>query len=85
MPVYEYRCLSCNEQFEVRQKFSDPPVSACPSCGGSVNKMISQAAFSLKGGGWYAEGYGAKKEAPAPSCPGGSGGGCSGCPAANAA
>ncbi len=64
MPVYEYRCNACNHQFELRQKFSDPPANSCPKCGGAVHKMVSTVAFSLKGGGWYAEGYGAKAEAP---------------------
>jgi predicted nucleic acid-binding Zn ribbon protein len=47
-------------------------------------KLISSAAFSLKGGGWYTEGYNKSKsaEAPAPSCP--SGGSCAGCPSATA-
>jgi len=85
MPVYEYRCKSCDDHFELRQKFSDPPATACPACAGAVEKLISQTAFSLKGGGWHNEGYGPKKEAPAPACAGGSGGGCAGCPSAAAA
>ena len=62
MPVYEYRCDACNHQFELRQKFSDAPADNCPKCGGNIHKMVSAVAFSLKGGGWYAEGYGAKPE-----------------------
>ena len=62
MPVYEYRCNACNIQFELRQKFSDPPADLCPTCGGTVRKMVSAASFSLKGGGWYGDGYGAKAE-----------------------
>ncbi len=85
MPVYEYRCTSCDEQFELRQKFSDPPATSCPACGSAVEKMISQAAFTLKGGGWYNEGYGAKKQAAATPCAGAGGGGCAGCPSATAA
>lgn len=82
MPLYEYSCTSCNNRFEVRQKFSDAPATECPTCGGPVQKLISQSAFALKGGGWYAEGYGGGKKSgdPAPSCP--SGGGCAGCPSA---
>jgi putative FmdB family regulatory protein len=64
MPVYEYRCLACNHQFELRQKFSDAPVDLCPKCGGAVHKMVSASAFSLKGGGWYGDGYGEKAESP---------------------
>lgn len=82
MPMYEYKCESCNNQFELRQKFSDPPASECPQCGGQVTKLISSAAFALKGGGWYSEGYGSAKSAAPPSCPAASGGGCAGCPSA---
>ena len=81
MPLYEYQCKSCNNTFELRQKFSDAPASVCPSCGGEVEKLISQSGFALKGGGWYGDGYGAKAAAPAPACP--SGGSCAGCPSAS--
>jgi hypothetical protein len=47
-----------------------------------VTKLISSTAFTLKGGGWHAEGYGGKKSGQAPACP--SGGGCAGCPSAAA-
>ncbi|HEY6839230.1 MAG TPA: zinc ribbon domain-containing protein [Geobacteraceae bacterium] len=82
MPVYEYACKACGNQFEVRQKFSDAPITECPQCNGEVEKLISATAFSLKGGGWYAEGYGSSKASPPSSCP--SGGNCSGCPSAAA-
>ncbi|MBW4056358.1 MAG: zinc ribbon domain-containing protein [Proteobacteria bacterium] len=62
MPIYEYRCNSCNIQFELRQKFSDPPADKCLKCGGIVLKLVSAASFSLKGAGWYGDGYGAKTE-----------------------
>jgi len=62
MPVYEYRCNACNIQFELRQKFSDPPADLCPKCGGSVRKLVSAVSFSLKGAGWYGDGYGSKAE-----------------------
>ena len=62
MPVYEYRCNACNIQFELRQKFSDPPADRCPKCGGTVRKMVSVVSFSLKGAGWYGDGYGTKAE-----------------------
>ena len=89
MPMYEYKCESCGKQFELRQKFSDPPATDCPDCGGAVAKLISAAAFALKGGGWHSEGYGssAKSDTPPapPACPGAaSGGGCAGCPSAGA-
>ena len=62
MPVYEYRCNACNIQFELRQKFSDPPADRCPKCGGTVRKIVSAVSFSLKGAGWFGDGYGTKAE-----------------------
>jgi len=58
MPIYEYRCLDCGYQFELMQKFSDPPAEACTSCSGTVQKLISRSAFHLKGSGWYVTDYG---------------------------
>jgi putative FmdB family regulatory protein len=82
MPLYEYQCKSCHNNFELRQKFSDPPASACPECGGEVEKLISQSGFALKGQGWYGDGYGGgtKEAAPTPCASGGS---CAGCPSAS--
>lgn len=85
MPMYEYRCESCEKQFELRQKFSDPPATECPSCGGHVTKLISTVSFALKGGGWYSEGYGTNaKQSGAPACPAAGGGSCAGCPSSAA-
>ncbi|SEA13219.1 putative regulatory protein, FmdB family [Desulfuromusa kysingii] len=57
MPLYEYQCEECGLNFEVRQKFTDAPIKVCGRCGGAVKKQISQTAFTLKGGGWYDQGY----------------------------
>src|SRR5689334_22524150 len=62
MPIYEYRCNACNNQFELRQKFSDPPADRCSKCGGTVHKIVSATSFSLKGAGWFGDGYGKKAE-----------------------
>ncbi len=62
MPIYEYQCNACNTQFELRQKFSDPPADRCPKCGGTVRKIVSATSFSLKGAGWFDDGYGKKTE-----------------------
>lgn len=57
MPIYEYRCKGCKKEFEVLQKITDEPLAACPKCGKQVKRLISQTSFSLKGGGWYKDGY----------------------------
>ena len=54
MPFYEYQCAKCGHEEEVLQKISDKPLRKCPECGKlSMKKMVSAAAFRLKGGGWY--------------------------------
>ena len=54
MPIYEYECRGCGERHEFIQKFSDRPKRKCPSCGKlRLKKLISAAAFHLKGDGWY--------------------------------
>lgn len=60
MPLYEYQCEACQQRFEKIQKFSDPPIDTCPSCGGRVNKLLSSPAIQFKGSGWYITDY-AKK------------------------
>ena len=54
MPIYEYQCEACGYKFEKLQKISDDPLKVGPSCGASkLSKLVSAAAFRLKGGGWY--------------------------------
>ncbi|HMK36720.1 MAG TPA: zinc ribbon domain-containing protein [Desulfomonilaceae bacterium] len=60
MPIYEYRCEKCGNEFEEWQKFSDPVVDKCPSCGGLSRRLISQSTFVLKGTGWYVTDYARK-------------------------
>ena len=64
MPLYEYRCDDCQKVSEFRMKMSDPHPETCPHCGHSaLTKLISAAAFHLKGGGWYSQSYDGKSNA----------------------
>ena len=67
MPIYEYECEGCRKVIEMWQSMSEEPLSTCPDCGGSVKKIISQSAFHLKGGGWYADGYSSNSAASSES------------------
>lgn len=59
MPIYEYGCEACGNEFELMQRIgADAP--PCPSCGGGVQKRVSRTSFQLKGGGWYKDGYSGK-------------------------
>ncbi len=57
MPIYEYRCANCGQILEIMQKFSDKPLTKCPSCSGKLAKLISNCSFHLKGSGWYVTDY----------------------------
>lgn len=57
MPLYEYKCESCEKTFEFMQKISEAPISKCPQCSGKLTKLISSPAFHLKGTGWYKTDY----------------------------
>ena len=61
MPIYEYKCRKCGNQFEVFQGISDPEVKSCKFCKGKVHKLVSLSSFSLKGSGWYVTDYKGKK------------------------
>jgi putative FmdB family regulatory protein len=59
MPAYEYECAACSHHFERRQKMSEPPISECPQCGGSVKRLISGGAGAIsKGSGHSMSGAG---------------------------
>lgn len=69
MPLYEYKCDACGHAFEKIVKFSDPPLDACPKCGGAVQKLFSSPAIKFKGSGWYITDY-AKKTSSGDSASG---------------
>jgi putative FmdB family regulatory protein len=53
MPTYEYECTACKKRFERTQRFTDPPVTECPECGGPVRRVLFPAGIVFKGSGWY--------------------------------
>lgn len=55
MPVYTYRCESCDIQFDRFQKFSDQPLTRCPECGKkTLRKVYQPVGIVFKGSGFYA-------------------------------
>ena len=64
MPLYEYQCPK-DGVFEQMRKFSDPPLAACPVCGGPVEKLLSAPAIQFKGTGWYITDYARKGDGAA--------------------
>jgi putative FmdB family regulatory protein len=48
MPLYDYRCPNCGEQFEARHAFSaDAP--PCPACGAAPERIITTVPSVHKG------------------------------------
>jgi len=66
MPIYEYQCPSCQTLFEEWQSGFEEQVMECPECGSESKRLISHSSFHLKGGGWYADGYGGAKSGSTP-------------------
>ena len=52
MPIYEYKCSSCGNVFELIQKWGDTCVK-CPNCCGAVEKVLYPAAIHYKAAGFY--------------------------------
>jgi putative FmdB family regulatory protein len=75
MPIYEYHCQKCNQDFEYLVFGSDEP-NACPACGGKkVNRLMSACGFKSKGSG----GETVRSSASSSSCGSCSATSCAGC------
>jgi putative FmdB family regulatory protein len=63
MPIYEYRCENPDgaHLFEVTQRMSDGPVTECPTCSATVQRVFSPVAVHFKGSGFYNTDYGTAK------------------------
>lgn len=63
MPIYEYECRACQKRVEYIQKFDESTKRKCPECGElKLKRLVSAAAFHLKGTGWYATDFKDKKK-----------------------
>ncbi|MEM7248899.1 MAG: FmdB family zinc ribbon protein [Acidobacteriota bacterium] len=61
MPLYEYRCDSCEQLFEYIQSINSRPKRKCEVCDGKLEKLVSRSGFVLKGTGWYETDFKGKK------------------------
>ena len=62
MPTYDYQCEKCGHEFERVQRITEDPIKTCPECKSKkAKRLLSAPNFILKGGGWYADGYGSAK------------------------
>ncbi len=73
MAIYHYRCEDCGVVTCVWAKMSDPAPTHCPECNSTkLTKLMERTSFTLKGGGWFAQGYAGHDNCPSSGC-------CSGC------
>ena len=57
MPTYEYECKKCG-RFERFQRITDEKLKRCPTCKGSVKRLLgSGAGIIFKGSGFYQTDY----------------------------
>lgn len=90
MPSYDFRCVVCDEVFEVTRAASDRSPVSCVKCGGDVKRVFTPVGVVFKGSGFHSTDYRSQpkessdKAAEAPSCPKADAGSsaCTGCPAA---
>jgi putative FmdB family regulatory protein len=51
MPIYEYRCESCSERFEVLTRFAERDTAqVCPACESTKTRVLVSS-FAVAGGG----------------------------------
>lgn len=54
MPIYEFVCQSCGNEFEQIRSFSDNSVPTCSVCRSEqVVRRMGRPAIHFKGSGWY--------------------------------
>lgn len=61
MPIYKFECLNCAKKVQKILLFSEIEKylkMECSHCNKPSLKLeVSRSTFSLKGGGWYKDGY----------------------------
>ena len=53
MPIYEYQCSKCSNNYDKKEGFDAPPQQRCPKCGGKAQRVIQAPPIVFKGSGFY--------------------------------
>jgi putative FmdB family regulatory protein len=54
MPIYEFVCQHCGNEFEKILSFSAQTTPHCPKCNSqNVERRVGRPAIHFKGSGWY--------------------------------
>src|SRR5688500_9566578 len=59
MPTYDYRCKSCEHEWELFQSIKADPIKKCPSCGKLKAERVigAGAGIIFRGSGFYQTDY----------------------------
>lgn len=59
MPTYDYRCKSCEHEWELFQSIKADPIKKCPSCGKMKAERVigAGAGIIFRGSGFYQTDY----------------------------
>ena len=69
MPIYEYKCTTCEFGFEQRQGFDAESVTVCPRCQNQARRSVQAAPIIFKGSGFYVTDHGKRSSAISQSKP----------------
>ena len=61
MPRYDYKCVDCQTEFELRQSFAEAGSGVCPQCSGAGRRVFHAVPVIYKGSGFYTTDYGRPK------------------------
>ena len=61
MPRYDYKCTSCEQEFELVQTFAQAGSGVCPLCSGKGQRVYHAVPVIYKGSGFYTTDYGRPK------------------------
>lgn len=53
MARYDYKCPSCEKQFEVEHPMSEKPTILCPDCGEVCQRVFTPSGIHFEGHGFY--------------------------------
>ncbi|SFI21883.1 MULTISPECIES: FmdB family zinc ribbon protein [Microbacterium] len=53
MPTYAYACKECGHRFDAVQSFSEPTLTECPVCTGTLRKEYGSIGVTFNGSGFY--------------------------------
>lgn len=71
MPVYDYRCTTCDVRFEVSRPMGAAVTDVCcTSCGAEAKRVFTPVGVAFKGSGFHNTDYRPKpSESDCSSCP----------------